>query len=196
MSIRSLGHVVVGLTAVSCSLLGVPAAAHAASTAPHPHAAVTLYYDDSGAAEFKPQVEAAAKIWNGSVENVQLQPGNSGNADFKIVAYDGWPETETTSLGHGTIEYGREAVNEGYDKTRIAAHEMGHILGLPDNRDGKCSDLMSGHSAPVSCTNATPSAAEAAQVDQNFAGGSAVRAHVRQVYRDCFVSDDRALARC
>ena len=68
---------------------------------------------------------------------------------------------------------GREAVVDGYYPLRIATHEFGHILGLPDRRTGLCSDLMSGSSAPVSCTNANPSTAEAAQVQRNFASGFA-----------------------
>jgi snapalysin len=71
---------------------------------------------------------------------------------------------------------GREAVDEGYYEPRIAAHEFGHILGLPDNRTGRCSDLMSGSSAPTSCTNAYPSATEAATVDSRFRTSAAVPA--------------------
>jgi snapalysin len=68
---------------------------------------------------------------------------------------------------------------------RGAAHELGHILGLPDNRTGRCSDLMSGHSAPTSCTNAHPSPAEAATVDSNF-GGRFATAAVPAKFVDCF----------
>ncbi|GAA3212151.1 snapalysin family zinc-dependent metalloprotease [Nonomuraea helvata] len=67
---------------------------------------------------------------------------------------------------------GRQATSQGYNPLRIAAHEIGHILGLPDRRTGLCSDLMSGSSAPVSCTNPNPSAAERAEVDRNFAGST------------------------
>jgi|GEM_PF-2590508 len=64
------------------------------------------------------------------------------------------------------------AINQGYHVPRIATHELGHLLGLPDRRTGRCSDLMSGSSAPGSCTNDEPSAAEIAQVDALFAGRS------------------------
>ena len=74
----------------------------------------------------------------------------------------------------GTVYLGEQAVSEGYDRTRITAHELGHILGLPDNYNGDCSILMSGHSAGTSCTNAKPGASEAAQVDQIFAGNAAI----------------------
>jgi snapalysin len=65
-------------------------------------------------------------------------------------------------------------VNQGYYQPRIAAHEFGHLLGLPDRRTGLCSDLMSGSSAPVSCANANPNAREASTVNANFRTGVAV----------------------
>ena len=71
---------------------------------------------------------------------------------------------------------GRQAVNQGYYPLRIATHEFGHLLGLPDRRTGLCSDLMSGSSAPVSCRNATPSSRERAEVNANFAGSLALAA--------------------
>jgi snapalysin len=127
----------------------------------------TFYYNDSQAGPYQSQIAQAALNWNKSVHNVQLKPG--GN-DITIFSDSGWPYTEPTSLGRGTVDIGQEAINEGYDVTRIAAHELGHILGLDDNYNGDCNALMSGHSAGTSCTNALPDAAEIAQVDQNFAG--------------------------
>ncbi|MEV4173560.1 MULTISPECIES: snapalysin family zinc-dependent metalloprotease [unclassified Nonomuraea] len=129
-----------------------------------------LRYDASRAAEFVTTVDQAAQVWNSSVVNVRLVRGTP--AHFVVYADNGWPRALPTSLGRGTIWMGRQAVNQGYDRLRIATHEIGHILGLPDRRTGRCSDLMSGSSAPVSCTNATPSAAERAEVDANFAGGT------------------------
>jgi snapalysin len=71
---------------------------------------------------------------------------------------------------------GRQAVTEGHDKVRIAAHELGHILGLPDRRTGLCTDLMSGASAGTSCKNPNPNAAEKAEVVRNFGGTVTVQA--------------------
>ncbi|MEV4115506.1 snapalysin family zinc-dependent metalloprotease [Nonomuraea sp. NPDC049695] len=127
-------------------------------------------YDPSRAAEFVSAVNQAAQIWNSSVTNVRLVQGTP--ADFVVYADNGWPRTLPTSLGRGTIWMGREATGQGYNPLRIAAHEIGHILGLPDRRTGLCSDLMSGSSAGVSCTNPNPSAAERAEVDRNFAGST------------------------
>jgi snapalysin len=129
-----------------------------------------LRYDASRAAEFRGAVDQAAQIWNSSVTNVRLEPGTP--AHFTVRADDGWPRALPTSLGRGTIWMGRQATDQGYHPVRIATHEIGHILGLPDRRTGRCSDLMSGSSAGVSCTNPNPSAAERAEVDANFAGST------------------------
>ncbi len=164
MAVSKITRAVIGALLALPLLVG----AQWASAAPASAADVTvLQYDASGAAEFTQVVHEAAQIWNESVDNVQLEPG--GSADFVIVADNGWPRARVTSLGHGTIWMGRQAVDQGHDPTRIAAHEIGHILGLPDRRTGRCEDLMSGHSAGTECTNAHPSPREAAQVEANFA---------------------------
>ncbi|MCK2220229.1 snapalysin family zinc-dependent metalloprotease [Actinomadura sp. ATCC 31491] len=137
-------------------------------TSPARAAATVLRYDASRAAEFVSAVNQAAQIWNAGVANVRLVAGTPAN--FVVVADNGWPRALPTSLGRGTVWMGRQATSQGYDPVRVAAHEIGHILGLPDRRTGLCADLMSGSSAPVSCTNAYPSAAERAAVDRNFAG--------------------------
>ncbi len=129
-----------------------------------------LRYDAGRAAEFSATVDQAAQVWNSSVTNVRLVRGTP--AHFVVLADNGWPRALPTSLGRGTIWMGRQAVDQGYNRVRIATHEIGHILGLPDRRTGRCTDLMSGSSAPVSCANANPSAAERAEVDRNFAGGT------------------------
>ncbi|MFC4006204.1 snapalysin family zinc-dependent metalloprotease [Nonomuraea purpurea] len=129
-----------------------------------------LRYDPSRAAEFVSVVNQAAQVWNSSVTNVRLVQGTPAN--FVVYADNGWPRALPTGLGRGTIWIGREATSQGYNHLRIATHEIGHILGLPDRRTGLCSDLMSGSSAPVSCANANPSSAERAEVNRNFAGGT------------------------
>jgi snapalysin len=146
-----------------------------AGATPASAAARILYYDAGSAQEFVAVVNQGAQIWNSVVSNVKLQPVTSGHtANIRVYADNGWPRTYSTSLGNGRWYMGREAVNEGYYPPRIAAHEFGHILGLPDNRTGLCSDLMSGSSAPVSCTNANPSAAERARVEALFRTSVAV----------------------
>ncbi|RAO34229.1 Snapalysin [Micromonospora saelicesensis] len=150
-------------------LVAILAAAGMQLTTGTPAAAVrTVYYDASRTGEFRTNFDQAAQIWNSRVSNVRLLAGTL--ASITIYVDDGWPRAQPTGLGSGRIWMGRTAVNQGYDRTRIATHEVGHILGLPDRRTGLCSDLMSGSSAPVSCRNANPSAAEASRVNSLFAG--------------------------
>jgi snapalysin len=158
---------------VSAQLAGAgPAGAAPAGTA----AARVLYYDASRAAEFVGAVNQGAANWNASVANVRLEPVPAGRrANITVIADNGWPRAQVTSLGNGRIYMGRQAVQQGHYPPRIAAHEFGHILGLPDRRTGLCTDLMSGSSAPASCRNAFPNAAEAARVDRLFAGAATVR---------------------
>jgi snapalysin len=136
-----------------------------------PLAARVVTYDASGAAEFVTAVHRGADAWNASVANVRLVPAQAGQrANVRVVADNGWPRAQRTSLGNGTVWMGRQAVNEGYNTVRIASHEFGHILGLPDVKPGPCSSLMSGSTGGVSCTNQFPNAQERATVERYFAG--------------------------
>ncbi len=141
-----------------------------AQVSPASAAVRTVYYDASRVAAYADEVAAAVSGWNSSVANVRLQAG--APATVVLYADTGWPRARPTGLGSGSIWIGRQAIDRGHDVTRIVAHEFGHILGLPDKRTGLCSDLMSGSSAPTTCTNALPSAAEAAAVDARFAGST------------------------
>ena len=179
MLARRIARVMVAVAAVAAGAVGVQITAADAAAAPR-----TLYYDASRAQEFKGNMDEAAAIWNASVSNIKLVAKTP--APITIVAFDGWPYAEPRGLGRGTIHMGRQAVDDGFFPTRIAAHEMGHILGLPDRRTGLCSDLMSGHSAPTSCTNSKPSPKEAAQVKRNFGGAIAPAALATRTYDDCF----------
>ena len=139
------------------------------TAAPAAAAPRILYYDASQAQEFIAVVDQGAQIWNSRVTNVQLQPVPAGRTpNIRVYADNGWPRTYSTSLGNGRWYMGREAVDDGYYPPRIAAHEFGHILGLPDRRTGLCADLMSGSSAPVSCRNPNPNPTEATTVNNNF----------------------------
>jgi snapalysin len=139
------------------------------------HAARTLTYNATGASQYAAEIDAGAKVWNDNVQNVRLVK-TTGRANITIVADPGWPRAQTTSLGNGKIWMGKQAIDQGYNKIRIAAHELGHILGLPDVKPGPCSSLMSGSTGGVSCTNAVPNAAEKARVERLFAGTASVEA--------------------
>lgn len=163
------------------------ASAQSARPAPKaaPAAVVVLTYDASQAGQWAAAITRGVQNWNNAVHNVHLQPASSAStAAFVYKATTGWPQT---TLGpffpggrRGQVQLGQEAVTEGYDVTRIAAHETGHILGLLDHYSGPCSELMSGHGPGTSCTNATPNATEAAQVDRLYANRAAAVQPLRQ----------------
>ncbi|WP_053164694.1 snapalysin family zinc-dependent metalloprotease [Streptomyces noursei] len=181
---------IAALAALVPAMLGTSAGAPSA----HPAAqattsVVTLTYDASGAGQWAGAIKQAVQNWNDAVHNVHLEPASSpGSADYVYEATSGWPQTTLGPIfpgGNGDVQLGQQAVDEGYDTTRITAHETGHILGLPDDYSGPCSELMSGHGPGTSCTNAKPNAAEAAQVDKNYAAGTpAVRPQHHQVVID------------
>jgi snapalysin len=177
---RTAARTLIGAAALTLAVTVTPAANAATAAAPDASqrlAPTTLYYDDSQAAEFRSAVVAGAGSWNSSVSNVHLVEATAGQrADIKVIAFDGWPQSTLGPVRHGgrqgTVYFGREAVNEGYNTTRIAAHELGHSLGLPDNKPGPCSSLMSGSTGGVPCTNATPNSSERAGVQANYASAA------------------------
>lgn len=161
-------------SAVALLPLGATQAAAAEGQNIPEAAGVVLTYDASGAEEFTDVVHEGAQVWNQSVESVELRAAEAGESpNITIVADDGWPRAQTTSLGNGRIWMGRQAVQEGHNTLRISSHELGHLLGLPDIKPGPCSSLMSGSSAGTDCANAYPDEAEKAEVEGNFAGALA-----------------------
>ncbi|MFD5201669.1 snapalysin family zinc-dependent metalloprotease [Streptomyces sp. NPDC058375] len=162
--------------ATATAAQAAPAPAPAAASA---SAVVTLRYDDSRAGGWEAEIAAGVASWNANVDNVQLVEAAPGTrAEIQIVATSGWPQATLGPVrpgGRASVELGSQAVTEGHDKTRIAAHEIGHSLGLPDTKPGPCSELMSGSSAGTSCRNAVPDAAEQSRVESAYAGGLAPR---------------------
>ncbi|GAB2331064.1 snapalysin family zinc-dependent metalloprotease [Streptomyces variabilis] len=171
MRIRTLTGAVAAVLVLAGPVVGGQAVAvrTADSAAPSGDTRV-LTYDTGRAGEFASAVDRGAAVWNDSVDAVELRPAASGEAaDIRIVADDGWPRAVPGGLGSGTVYFGREAVADGHSTVRIAAHELGHVLGLPDRKPGPCSELMSGASAGPSCRSARPDAAERAEVEEKFA---------------------------
>lgn len=176
-------------TSAAALVLGMASAATAAP-APSPAndpstaqaAAVTLRYDDSRAGGWEAAIAAGVASWNANVSNVKLVEAASGTAaEIVIVATAGWPQATLGPVRPGRqvrVELGSQAVSQGYDKTRIAAHELGHSLGLPDTKPGPCSQLMSGSSAGTACTNAVPNATERSRVQSAYASVAAAFAPV------------------
>lgn len=172
MRVRTLtGGLAAALVLCFPTLTGPAEAGPSVDTAQPLVADRVLTYDARAAAEFRVAVDRGAAIWNESVDAVELRPAGTGEgADIRIVADDGWPRSLPGSLGRGTVHIGRQAIDQGHSAVRVTAHELGHLLGLPDRKPGPCSSLMSGASAGTSCTNAYPSAVEKAQVEKNFEG--------------------------
>jgi len=140
-------------------------------------AVVTITYTDARAGAYKDAVAQGVAVWNANVTSVHIQKAAAGQrADVQVIADPGWPRSTLGPVhpgGSGTVWFGQQAVDEGYNVVRIAAHEFGHILGLPDAKPGPCSSLMSGSTGGVSCTNATPNASERSQVQNTYARGFA-----------------------
>ncbi|WP_030754998.1 snapalysin family zinc-dependent metalloprotease [Streptomyces sp. NRRL F-5135] len=176
MHVRTSTSGFAAVLAATFALMGgqATAAPSAAADADRAAAARVVTYDASGSAEFRSAVDRGAAIWNESVDAVELRPAAAGQrANIRVLADNGWPRAITTTLGNGTVYIGRQAVDEGHNTIRISAHELGHILGLPDRKPGPCSSLMSGASAGTTCTNAYPNAAEKAEVEGYFGGSFA-----------------------
>jgi len=133
-------------------------------------AAVTVVYSTSRAPSFRTQIARSAQIWNDAENNVTLVQGS--NYDFYYREGNDSRGSYASTDGHGSgyifIDYTQA---QQYDKTRIVAHETGHVLGLPDHYSGPCSELMSGGGPGPSCTNPYPNATEAARVDRLWANG-------------------------
>ncbi|URM95428.1 snapalysin family zinc-dependent metalloprotease [Actinomadura madurae] len=167
--LRACAALLLGLAFLTGTTLTGTGAPASASPVPQTAAVRTVTYDASQAAEFRSAVDEGARIWNEHVSNVRFVAGTP--ADVVVYADDGWPRAQPTGLGSGRVWMGRQAVQEGHYPVRIAAHELGHILGLPDRRTGLCTDLMSGASAGTSCHNPNPNPAEVAEVERNFQNG-------------------------
>ncbi|MCP8712272.1 snapalysin family zinc-dependent metalloprotease [Streptomyces thermocarboxydus] len=170
MRIRTLAGAVAAVFVLSSPVVGGQAVAvRTAGTAAPSGETQVLTYDTGRAGEFASAVDRGAAIWNNSLDAVELRRAAAGEtADIRIVVVDGWPRTVPGGLGSGTVYFGREAVAEGHSTVRIAAHELGHVLGLPDRKPGPCSELMSGASAGPSCRSTLPNAAERAEVEEKF----------------------------
>ncbi|WP_069741981.1 snapalysin [Streptomyces sp. EN23] len=134
--------------------------------------AVTVTYSAASAPSFRTQIANSTRIWNSSVSNVRLQEGS--RADFTYREGNDPRGSYASTDGHGRgfifLDYRQ---NQQYNSTRVTTHETGHVLGLPDNYSGPCSQLMSGGGPGPSCTNAQPDARERARVNQLWQYGFA-----------------------
>lgn len=131
-------------------------------------AAMTICYNYSQAPSYASQANQAASIWNNATSNLTLTANCGTNLRIYQVT-GGGSYAIRTSLGNGRVYIDTQQAAQ-YSPLRIMSHEIGHILGLPDNYNGNCAILMSGGSAGTSCTNPYPSSTEANRVTSLFAG--------------------------
>jgi snapalysin len=168
---------------VALALAVAPLSAQLVS-APSAEAAIvtTLYYNSAAAPDYVAQIDQAAAIWNAAVTNIKLVKRSSATITFYETQDGRGSYTSTNGHGRGQIYLDSTQVAEGYDVTRIASHEVGHNLGLPDHYTGPCTELMSGHGPGTACKNPKPDAQEAAKVRQNFLNGLVAQSDEARVH--------------
>jgi snapalysin len=166
MVIARIVRALVTLTATAVAGLGAAAVAPAPASA-SPGLLATVCYNTSQAGPYATYAVQAASIWNNATDNLNM--AQCGSNVMIYYTSGGGSYSVRYSLGNGYVVIDSVQARQ-YSPLRIMSHEMGHILGLPDNYNGSCAILMSGGSAGTSCTNPYPSAGEADQVDALFGG--------------------------
>lgn len=130
--------------------------------------AITLTYNDASAPSYQGDIAQSTQIWNNATSNITLaETSGSGDFSYRQGSDPRGSHAVTDGRGHGYVFLDLQQTQQYYS-LRVVAHETGHILGLPDNYSGPCSELMSGGGPGTSCMNAYPNADEAARVDRNF----------------------------
>ncbi|MFF5172410.1 snapalysin family zinc-dependent metalloprotease [Micromonospora sp. NPDC000089] len=158
-----IGRFAVAALATATATLGVTVANPAPASA-----AATICYNTSQAPSYVNVANQAASIWNNATTNLTLTANCGSNLRIYQIT-GGGSYAVRTSLGNGSVYIDTQQAAQ-YSPLRIMTHEIGHILGLPDNYNGNCAILMSGGSAGTSCTNPYPSTTEANRVSSLFAG--------------------------
>lgn len=167
------------LLAGTVAMIGVPLTAGSPASAAGTLAR-TICYDTSQAGSFASTAHSAASIWNNYTANINMSNCGTHLRIYQI--WGGGSYAVRTSLGYGRVYIDTYQAQQ-YSPLRIMTHEIGHILGLPDNYNGQCSLLMSGGSAGTSCTNPYPASTEAARVDSLFSGTLATETNGSQVFQ-------------
>ncbi|WBB62922.1 snapalysin family zinc-dependent metalloprotease [Streptomyces sp. WMMC500] len=130
--------------------------------------AVTITYNDASAPNYQGDIAQSTQIWNDATTNITLaETSGSGDFSYRQGNDPRGSHAVTDGRGHGYVFLDLRQTQQYYS-LRVVSHETGHILGLPDNYSGPCSELMSGGGPGTSCRNAYPNANEAARVDRNF----------------------------
>ncbi|WP_431974579.1 snapalysin family zinc-dependent metalloprotease [Micromonospora haikouensis] len=158
-----ISRTLVAMLATAGATLGVTLANPSPASA-----AMTICYNTSQAPSYASIANQAATIWNNATSNLTLTANCGTNLRIYQIT-GGGSYAVRTSLGNGRVYIDTQQAAQ-YSPLRIMTHEIGHILGLPDNYNGDCAILMSGGSAGTGCTNPYPSTAEANRVTSLFAG--------------------------
>ncbi|MFJ6194807.1 snapalysin family zinc-dependent metalloprotease [Micromonospora sp. NPDC092111] len=161
MRLSKVSRTFATLAALAMAALGLTAV----QAAPASAAVRNVCYNTSQAGPFASYANQAATIWNNYTNNINM--AQCGSNLMIYYTYGGGSYAQRTSLGNGRVVIDYYQAQQ-YSPLRIMTHEIGHILGLPDNYNGNCAILMSGGSAGTGCTNPYPSTSEAAQVDAYF----------------------------
>ncbi|MBQ0990157.1 snapalysin family zinc-dependent metalloprotease [Micromonospora sp. PSH03] len=172
-----LNRLAVALLATTLATLGITVANPSPASA-----AMTICYNTSQAGSYASVANQAASIWNNATVNLTLSANCGSNLRIYRIT-GGGSYAVRTSLGNGRVYIDTQQAAQ-YSVLRIMTHEIGHILGLPDNYNGNCALLMSGGSAGTSCTNAYPSTAEANRVSNLFAGTFSATDRSADIFRD------------
>jgi snapalysin len=178
LSLRRVGAGFAAVLAIAIALVGVQV--NAARAAEPGIQATTICFDISQAGSFQSTAVNAAGIWNSRVSNIYWS--RCGSSVIIRQVYSGGSRAYVYGLGRGYIYIDYYQAQQ-YSPLRIMTHEMGHLLGLPDNYNGDCSILMSGGSAGTACTNPYPSSGEAYQVYRNF-GGTMATSEDMKIFKD------------
>lgn len=134
-------------------------------------ATTTVYFSVASAPTYAATIRQGARVWNSSVSNVKLVERTSGaSLTYREGNDSRGSYAYTDGRGSGYIFFDHTQMRQ-YNTLRVAAHETGHALGLPDTYSGPCSQLMSGGGPGTSCTNAYPNATEKNQVNRIWASG-------------------------
>ncbi|MEU4526836.1 snapalysin family zinc-dependent metalloprotease [Micromonospora ureilytica] len=176
-----LNRLAVALLATTLATLGITVANPSPASA-----AMTICYNTSQAGSYASVANQAASIWNNATVNLTLSANCGSNLRIYRIT-GGGSYAQRTSLGNGRVYIDTQQAAQ-YSVLRIMTHEIGHILGLPDNYNGNCALLMSGGSAGTSCTNAYPSSAEASRVSNLFAGTFSATDRSADIFRDSWPS--------
>ncbi|WP_240649280.1 snapalysin family zinc-dependent metalloprotease [Streptomyces sp. Z26] len=123
------------------------------------------------AGSYAEPVREAIEIWNKAVPQIKFVEQDSP-ASLRVKEYTTANGTGShayvNGLGKGWV-YLETGDAKTYEPTRVATHELGHLLSLPDLGPGSvCSKIMSGAWAGPECTNTQPDAEEIAQVSDFF----------------------------